>query len=154
MTSIVERLQAHSIFGPLGEESLAAVADCGTDVTFNDNEILFRVDDEADEFFLIEAGRVAIELDDVARPGLMISTVGAGELLGVSWILPPYRWTFDARAMGAINALRFDATCLRAKCDADPALGYALYKSIAGVVRNRLVAARLQILDLYGDHAR
>ena len=82
---------------------------------------------------------------------LTISTIGAGDVLGVSWMLPPDRWTFDGVAAVPTTAIQFDATCLRGKCDADPRLGYALYTALAGIVRDRLVAARLQLMDLYGD---
>jgi hypothetical protein len=44
----------------------------------------------------------------------------------------------------------FDAICLRGKLDADPALGYAMYKRFVRVIAERLANARLQMLDLYG----
>lgn len=150
MSSMTDRLSSHPLFGSLGDDRIEAIAGCASDVEFAAGEVLFRVDGNADEFFLVEHGRVAIELEDAAGPGLILGTAGAGEIVGVSWILPPYRWTFDARAVEATEAVRFDAACLRGKCDADPALGYALFTSLAGLVRDRLVAARLQMLDLYG----
>lgn len=152
MTSITDRISSHPFASALGASGVEALAACGSAVALSAGEAVFRVDQPADEFFLIEEGRVAVELDVVARPHLMINTVGPGEVLGVSWILPPFRWTFDARALEPTSALRIDAVRLRAMCETDPALGYRLYRSVAGLVRDRLVAARFQLLDLYGDH--
>ena len=70
-------------------------------------------------------------------------------ILGVSWLLPPYTWTFDARAVDATSAISIDGACLRGKCEEDPVLGYEFFKRFAGLFHERLHAARLQLLDLY-----
>ena len=66
-------------------------------------------------------------------------------------MLPPYRWAFDLRATEPTRAIVFDGACLRGKCDADPALGYALMQRFAGMILDRLQATRLQLLDVYGN---
>jgi hypothetical protein len=73
-----------------------------------------------------------------------------GELLGWSWLVPPYRVAFDARAMAATHAIALDGACLRGKCEADPALGYALLKILSTVFVERLQDTRLRLLDVYG----
>jgi CRP/FNR family transcriptional regulator, cyclic AMP receptor protein len=70
--------------------------------------------------------------------------------VGWSWLVPPYRWVFDARAVAPTSAMAFDAVCLRGKCDADPALGFDLMQRVARVMYERLQAARVRLLDLYG----
>ncbi len=79
----------------------------------------------------------------------MIETIGPGQILGVSWLLPPYTWTFDARAVEPTSAISIDGACLRGKCEDDPVLGYEFFKRFAGLFHERLHAARLQLLDLY-----
>mgnify|MGYP005671828373 CR=1 FL=1 len=150
MTSIEDRLARQPLLASLDEEQLEVVAGCARDVAFAEGEDIIRAEQNADRFFVIDEGRVAISVDTPRGP-LTISTIGAGDVLGVSWMLPPYRWTFDGVAAVPTTAIQFDATCLRGKCDADPRLGYALYTALAGIVRDRLVAARLQLMDLYGD---
>ena len=76
----------------------------------------------------------------------------AGEVFGWSWLFPPYRWHFDVQALDLTRALVFDGQCLRAKCEADHDLGYALMQRFAQVIVQRLQATRLQLLDLYGVH--
>ncbi len=81
----------------------------------------------------------------------MIETIEAGEVIGWSWLFPPYRWHFDARALAPVRATRFDGACLRGKCEADPALGYDLMSRFAQVLIERLQWTRLRLLDVYGD---
>ena len=74
----------------------------------------------------------------------------AGEILGASWLVPPFRWTFDARALERTRAIALDAVCVRAKCEQNPELGWDLMKRLAPVLIERMQAARLQMLDVYG----
>jgi len=70
--------------------------------------------------------------------------------VGVSWLVPPYRWTYDARAVERVRAISLDAECLRGKCDDDPALGYDMMTRFVPILVQRLQATRLQLLDVYG----
>jgi len=74
-------------------------------------------------------------------------------MVGLSWLIPPWRWTYDARAIDDTRAIAIDALCLRQKCEADHDLGYEMMKRFMPVVIQRLQATRLQILDVYGTHA-
>jgi hypothetical protein len=84
----------------------------------------------------------------------MFSTQGEGEIVGASWLVPPYRWRFDARAMELTRAIGINAQCLRDKCEADHNLGYAMMKRFLPVVMQQLDETRLQILDVYGNRGR
>ena len=151
MTDI--RLADHPFFADLAPATIQAVGRCTAEVSFTPDEHPFQADEPADHFYVIERGRMAVEIDTPRQGPLVISTVGPGEILGVSWMLPPYRWTFDARAVEPTVALMIDAACLRDTCDEDPTIGYELYKRFASLVHDRLVAARLQMIDLYGNRA-
>lgn len=153
MKSVSDLLHDHEFFAGLPEETLELIAGCGVNTHFGANEQIFSESDLADRFYVIRRGRVAVEIDAARGAPLVVATVGPGEVLGVSWILPPYRWTFDARATEPTTAIAVDAACLRAKCDADHELGYLLFQRFAGLIRERLHAARLQLLDLYGSSA-
>ena len=153
MRSIAKLLSEHPFFEGLAPDWAQVIAGCGRNTHFATGEYLLSTDAPADEFFVLRRGHVAIEVDTPRRGPLVVATLGEGEVLGVSWMLPPYRWTFDARAVEPTGAIALDAACLRAKCDDDPSLGYELFKRFAGLVRNRLQAARLQLVDLYGNDA-
>ncbi len=84
------------------------------------------------------------------RDSVVLQTIGAEEILGWSWLIPPYQWRFDARAVELTRAIALDGQCLRNKCEANSRLGYELLKRVAQVFAERLLATRLQLLDVYG----
>ena len=139
-------------FAGLDEPFLQLVVGCARNVRFEEGQYLFREAAPADQFFLIRHGRVALELSAPGRGTVTFQTVGEGEILGVSWLIPPYRWTYDARAIELTRAIGIDAACLRGKCEADHDLGYEMIKRFMPVLIQRLQATRLQILDVYGRH--
>ena len=135
----------------MSADELALLAGCASNVHFDEGETLFREGDAANSFYVVRHGSVALELHVPARGGLTIETIEAGEVLGWSWLFPPYRWHFDARALSSVRATAFDGECLRGKCEQDPALGYDLMKRFAQVLMERLQWTRLRLLDVYGD---
>jgi CRP-like cAMP-binding protein len=143
-------ISEHPFFKGLEDRHIQFIVGCAKNVRFEEGHVIFREGDPADEFYFIREGLVAVELMVPHRGSTTILTVGAGEVLGWSWLLSPYRWHFGARTLHATRALSFDAKCLRAKCEEDHDLGYELLKRYAHVVSERLEATRLQLLDLYG----
>ncbi len=148
-SGIAELLHRHEFFTGLSEESLAFIAGCCTNVRFAAGEYVFQEGEPADTFYVVRSGRVAIETGAPGRSPLVIDTVDEGDVLGFSWLSPPYLCQFDARALESTRTTSIDATCLRAKCDEDPVLGYMLLQRITGVMRQRLQSARIRLLDLY-----
>jgi CRP/FNR family transcriptional regulator, cyclic AMP receptor protein len=147
-------LTEHPFFKDMADLYRTLIAGCGKNVTFDAGQFLAKTDDPANEFFAIRHGRVSIELHSPERGPLILQTVEAGDILGWSWLFPPYRWTFDLRALEQVRAISFDGECLRGKCERDPAMGYDFMKRFAQVFMQRLQAARLQLLDLYGSAPR
>jgi CRP-like cAMP-binding protein len=139
------------LFEGLPPESLELIAGCGSHVRFREGESLFREGDPADTFFVIRHGSVVLEQFVPGRGPVTIETIESGDVVGWSWLFPPYRWHFDARALSLVRATAFDGACLRAKCDADPALGYDLMRRFAQVLIERLQWTRLRLLDVYGN---
>lgn len=149
MRTIEEYLPDHPFFAGLDADALALVAGCATNVSFAPGEFLFREGEPADLFYVVRRGRVAIEVHGPAAGTVVLDTADAGDVVGWSWLVPPYRWLFDARAVEATGAVTFDGRCLRSKCEEDPHLGYELMRRVAQVMYERLAAARVRLLDLY-----
>ena len=152
MKSIADLLTDNQFFGGLSGPDMELIAGCGTNVHFSPGATIFNEGDPADTFYVLRRGSVAIEIGAPHREPIVVETIGSGEVLGVSWLLPPYRWSFDGRARGEVSAVQLDGACLRGKCDDDPTLGYDLYKRFAGLMRDRLHATQIQLLDMYGSH--
>jgi len=137
-------------FEGLAPAQLELIAGCATNLRAASGEYLFREGDPADVFYAIRHGSVALELHVPARDAVTIDTLHDGDLLGWSWLFPPYRWEFDGRAREDTALISFDGACLRGKCEADHELGYELMSRFAGVIIARLQATRLRLLDVYG----
>lgn len=141
------------LFSGFGSERLELLAGCAGNVRFDAGRQLFRRGDQADAFYVIRHGSVALETYVPARGAVMIETLEPGEVLGWSWLFPPYRWHLDARALTAGVALAFDGACLRGKCESDPQLGYELMSRFSQVLIERLQWTRLRLIDVYGNAA-
>lgn len=151
--SMADMLAAHPLFAGLDPEITDLLGGCAGNAHFPDGTYLFKADDPADIFYLLRSGEVALELRMPGRGRLIVETVHPGHVVGASWILPPYRWRFDARAVGTVRATGIDATCLRNKCDAKPAIGYQVLQRFLPIVAERLQSTRLRLLDLYAPPA-
>lgn len=145
-------IKAHPFFAGLDPAFCDLICGCAKNARFDAGEYLFHEGAAADQFYLVRHGRVAFQLTAPGRGAVTFQTLGEGEVAGVSWLIPPYRWTFDAKALELVRAIALDATCLRGKCEADHDLGYELMKRFMPVLIERLQATRLQILDVYGSH--
>ncbi len=155
MPQSLETLLANvPLLAGLGASELELIAACAGNVHFAAGQQLFRQGDPAEVFYIVRHGTVALETFVPARGALTIETIEAGEVIGWSWLFPPYRWHFDARALGVVRATGFDGACLRAKCESDPALGYELMSRFAQVLIERLEWTRLRLLDVYGNAQR
>ena len=151
MAESLERLlRDHGFFRDLDAAMLETLTGCATNVHFRVDQEVFRSGTAADHFYLIRQGRVAIQIFIPGRGALTIQTLGAGDVLGWSWLFPPYQWHFDARAVEDTLAIALDGQCLRGKCEADHDLGFELMKRFSAIMTARLQATRIQLLDLYG----
>jgi CRP/FNR family transcriptional regulator, cyclic AMP receptor protein len=142
-------LRRHEFFAGLDPQYLALLTGCAANVTFAGGAFLFRQGTPAEKFFLITGGTVALEIAAPSRV-VTVQTLGEGEVAGFSWLMGPHQWQFDGRAVTRVRAIEMDGACLRAKCEADPRLGFDLMRRFAGVATRRLQATRLQIMDVYG----
>ena len=145
-------LSEHPFLKGLKPEYLKLIVGCASNVRFNAGQHLFREGEEANQFYMIRRGKVALEIFAPERGPITVQTVGEGDVLGWSWLIPPYRWRFDARALELTQAIALDGKCLRTKSEEDHALGYELLKRFSSIIVERLEATRLQLLDIY--HAR
>jgi len=141
-----EALATHPFLHNMSRELLAVLAQTASDVTFPARHRLFEDGGGASRFWLIQSGHVALDLHVPGQGRMTIDTIGMGELLGWSWLFPPYRWAFGAVAAGPVEAFEFDGRAIRACCESDPVLGYELTRRLACVVAKRLKATRVRLI--------
>ena len=152
MEGLERIVREHPFFSGMKEEFLELISGCAKNVRFEAGQYLFHEGQPADQFYLLRSGRVALQISAPERT-LTVQTVGEDEIVGASWLVPPYRWGFDAKALELTRAIAMDAACLRGKAEGDHDLGYELMKRFMPVLIQRLHATRLQILDVYGVHS-
>ena len=150
MRTTEDIIREHRFFAGMDPEHLKFIAGCASNVTFNAGEYIFRGGEAANHFYIIRHGVVSVEMHDQRRGRIAIQTLQEQDVLGWSWLFPPYRWNFDAQAMLLVRATAFDGKCLRDKCDADHDLGYDLMLRFAGIMMDRLQTTRMQVMDVYG----
>ena len=144
-------LARHPFFRGMDPRYLQLAVGCAANIRLSAGELIFREGYPADHFYLIRAGRIALEIPVLGRGSLTVQTLGDGDILGWSWLVPPYNSRFDARAVEATRAIGFDGKCLRDKCDEDHELGYELQKRVIAVLGEYLDATRFRLLDIYAD---
>lgn len=149
MKDIADLLRHHPFAEGLDEETLALVAGCAKNVILQPGDYLQREGAAADSFYLVRHGAVALETFVPGRGPFTFLTVKSGEILGADWLIPPYRSSFDARAIELTRAIAFDGKCLRGKCEADPRVGYEMMKRFIPPLVKRLQSARMQALGMY-----
>ncbi len=114
---------------------------------FKAGEALFRQGDPARGFFVLVEGRVVIGIPAISGPSLRVQELGAGRILGWSWLLAPYRWSFQAIAETAGEALFFDGQAILAHCEEDPRFGFELIKRFSQLMGERLDAAHRKMME-------
>ena len=147
MNTLEPILKEHAFFKDLEPKYFDVILSCASNVRFKAEEIILREGESADKFYLIRDGRIAIY---IAQPHLItIQTIQKGDILGWSWLIPPYRYRFSARSVEDTRAIALDGKCLRGKCQENREMGYELLRRLVSVFTERLEATRLQLLDIY-----
>src|SRR5271166_3327859 len=129
-----EALAAHPFLHGISRDHLAVLAEAASDVTFPAKQRLFEDGGSASRFWLLQSGHVDLDLHVPGQGRMKIETIGMGELLGWSWLFPPYKWAFGAVAASSVEAFEFDGRAVRACWASDPVLRYEVTRRLAHVV--------------------
>lgn len=139
-----------TVLASLTPEHRTRLMSLARDVSFASATRVFEEGGGADRFWILRTGAVDLDIQVPGRGRAVVETLGAGELLGWSWLCPPRQWHLGAGTRGPVCAWEFDASSVRDLCSEQPALGLALVTVVAGTVGERLRATRTRLLDLYG----
>ena len=148
-SSIENYLSGHEFFSGLDDSFMKYLTDSVRERQVKEGEVLFQQGHRADKFYLVREGQVSIQVPALMGPALDIQTLEEGQILGWSWLIPPYRWHFLARAVTDTDVLEFDGSAILAHCEEDPRFGYELLKRFAALMSERLDAARQTMMDQF-----
>lgn len=141
-------LAAHPFLYGVSPDHLAMLARAAADVTVPAGHRFFEDGGHAACFWLIQSGHVTVDVDVPGQGPVPFDTVGIGQLVGWSWLFPPFMWAFGAVAASPVETFEFDARTVRAWCAADPALGYEMTRRVAEVLTKRLKSARSRLITV------
>ena len=153
METLEKILSEHSFIRGLDQRYIDLIVGCAANVRFNAGSYIFHEGEQAHQFYIIREGRVALEMYSPGRSILILDTLTEDDILGWSWLIPPFTWHFDAHAVELTRAIALDGKCLRTKCEHDHDLAYELLKRFSKIMEQRLESTRLQLLDIYGNDA-
>jgi len=145
--SIKDYLTTHEFFSTLSADALNFLCACSSSREIKQGQTLFRLGDSADKFYVIRAGSISIQMPSIMGPTLEVQKLGKDQVLGWSWLIPPYEWNFQTMAEEDTTLLMFDGAAILAKCELEPKFGYELLKRFAALMSVRLNAARQKMMD-------
>jgi CRP-like cAMP-binding protein len=146
-TSIAERLRTSSFFRDLPVEVSDFLAAHAQVRRLKEDEVVFHFGERAQCFYLVADGHISIEVAAIEGPTLQLQDLGPGMVLGWSWLIPPHRWSFQARASTPAELIEFDGEVVLAECETNPKLGYALLKRFSALMSERLHQARQRMIE-------
>lgn len=149
METIEPLLAVNPVFKTLDPQYIKVIVGCASNVVYKPEQFIFREDEDANAFYIVRQGRVIVETYSPDHGSIGIQSCCEGDVLGWSWLVPPYKWRFDARATEQTRMIALDGKCLREKCELDRDLGYQMMKIFTEIMTERLEATRLQLLDVY-----
>ena len=151
METLEPIVSALPLFKGLKPEHIQIITRCAANAHYEAGTFLGRSGGEADRFWIIRQGRVALQIHAAGRGPLTVQTLGDDEVVGWSWLVPPHQLRFDIHAVTSTRVLAVDGKALRARFASDPELGFELLQRFSQVILRRLDAISIQLLDLYGD---
>ena len=146
MKPLETAIAEHPFGKGLSPQHLKVITECAMRSHFDADEPIFQEGEMANRFYLIHKGKVVLIASERGQPH-RIQIIGPGDVLGWSWLFPPYYWHFDARAVEATDAIFFYGTRLREECEQDQGLGYELMKRMAEIIIQRLQSTRRQLVE-------
>jgi CRP/FNR family transcriptional regulator, cyclic AMP receptor protein len=153
METLKPHLSAHPFLRSLSPEYLEVLNACAEQREFSAGEVIFREGDIADRFYLIESGKVTLESQVSPQGYLAVQELGANDVLGWSWLFPPYVWHFQARAVELTETVAFNGAHLLVTCERNHEFGYDLMKRLAQILIRRLQATQKQFVKLHASHS-
>jgi CRP/FNR family transcriptional regulator, cyclic AMP receptor protein len=150
MTSVgAAELERHAFAADLTPDQIERLAELAVATELPAGQRLFDEDGHAASLWLIRTGLIALDLRIPGRDRLIVETLGPGDELGLSWLMPEAHWQFGAVAQATAHLFEISSVALLALCESDHELGYQLTQRLLTTAITRLQAARIRILDLY-----
>jgi CRP-like cAMP-binding protein len=148
---LADRLAQTRFFDGVPRDVLNRLAHLAIEVEYSSASIIFREGESGSDVFVVESGHVSLEMNVPGRRRVPILTLGPGDLLGWSAARGERPMTATAVAIDEVRTFRFPAAHLLALCEQDHEVGYLFYRQLSATLSRRLLATRLQWLDVFAE---
>ena len=145
--SIAQQLGESKLLSGLAPEFLGFLTEHARTLHVDQDRVVFHTGDRAHHFYLVASGHVSIEVAAIEGPSLQLQDLGPGMVLGWSWLIPPNRWSFQARAKTPIDIIEINGDAVLAECERNPKFGYELLKRFSALMSERLQHARQRMIE-------
>lgn len=152
MKAIATVLHDNPVLKGMSDESLEILGDCARNVSLDEGQLIFGPGEDADSFFILRSGEVGLVVP-YEHGSIEVQKLYKGDILGWSWMLPPYRWVLQARALTHVDAIRIDAKRLRGLFSTHPEFEHEVLKVLMPIIIQRLNALQFQLVDVYKAQA-
>ena len=141
----------HDFFKNLPNDFIEELIQIAHLKSYKAGEYIFKEGGKAEHFFIILSGQINLELHAPSQKPIIVQSLKGEEILGWSWMYPPYEWTYDAHAVRDGQMFMIEGKALSELCEKNPECGYRLMHKFSEMMIQRLKSARIQLLDLFGD---
>lgn len=152
MSTVQQIIKEHPFLRSFSREYVEILCDCAQEKQFEAGELIFREGDIADRFYLILSGKVVLATELPSHGHLTVQQLGPDDVLGWSWLFPPYVWHFQASTLETTRTICFNGAHLLILCERNHEFGYDLMKRLAQVLIQRLQATQKQLANLQSSH--
>lgn len=146
-SSIAELIAGHEVFSGLDRAIIDLLAESASERELPAGTMVFRSGEPAETFYLVCGGSITVEVPAIEGPTLELQRLGEGALLGWSWLIPPYRWNFQARVQSPTRVIEFNGRAIRERCEQDPRMGFEILKRFTRLMSERLEQARMRMIE-------
>ncbi|MBB3206042.1 CRP-like cAMP-binding protein [Rhodopirellula rubra] len=143
---MLRELQVGNDLPETDQIELASIANV---VSFNADERVFREGDKHSFIYWLLDGSISLEMSSGVPAAKALLTLGHGDILAWSAFLAGGRMTATARVAEPTRLVRLDIQELRNLCQANHEIGFRVMEHLASQLAQRLLATRLQLLDLF-----
>ena len=145
--SVAKYLSKQEFFSGLEPEYIEFMDACASERHLDQGAVLFHHGERAERFYLVRSGRITIEIPAIQGPSLEVQNLGPHQILGWSWLISPYKWSFQARAQQPTDLIEFDGKAVLDRCEKEPRFGYAVLKRFSSLMSERLEASRRKMME-------
>lgn len=141
MSNLEETIGKHPFLIGMDAQDVGVIANGAEELEFAAGDVIFREGDPANRLYLIQSGRVALEKRQ-GRRNKKLQELQSGDVLGWSWLFPPFAWHLSARAEAPTRVIACNGGHLLVACEENPVFGYELMKRVAQIMIHRVEAGQ------------